>query len=99
MIAETCFQGRSAARDEECRRYLTEQPVPGVGARLTLACSCTGEVIVAHVITLPRHHVARIVKRGESCQLRKHVTGARVVITWRSKRGRREYCDRDSMTD
>jgi hypothetical protein len=53
---------------------------PKAGDRLTLACSCQAEVIVPIIMMLPRHHVVRIVTRGEKCHGLRHTRGRRVVV-------------------
>ena len=63
------------------------------GEQLTLACSCEAEVIVPLIIMLPRHHVVRILARGEQCHALHHLRGDRVVVRWERKDGGRIFTD------
>lgn len=64
-----------------------------LGERLKLACSCVGEVVVSTIIMLPRHHVVRILSRGEKCRGLDHARRRRVVVRVSSIRGRRVFKD------
>jgi len=68
-----------------------------VGDRLTLTCSCVAEVVVPIILMLPRHHVVRILARGEHCRRLHHTRGCRVVVHWRHRGNRRMYTDVDDV--
>ena len=52
------------------------------GDKVTLTCSCEGEIVVPLVIHAPRHHVVRLTRRGDRC-------GSGVILD--RKRDRRQY--------
>jgi hypothetical protein len=66
-----------------------------LGDRVTLDCSCKGEIVVPIIIMLPRRGIVRIVARGEKCRMG-HIRRRRVVVRWTRHGTRRVLTDVDA---
>jgi hypothetical protein len=78
-----------AFREDAMKHYAGR---PQMEDRVTLACSCEGDVVVPIIIMVPRHCVVRIVARGEKCRIG-HILRSRVVVRWTRRGTRRLFVD------
>ena len=57
---------------------------------MTLACSCSAEIVVPLILMLPRHSVVKILARGNRCDVG-HVSRRRAVVRWMQQGSQRVF--------